>query len=50
MCGSVRDGETEGGGVREREKERERDRKRVYISELSVASFQHKYTWMVWCY
>ena len=43
MCGSVRDGETEGRGEGgEREKERDRDRKRVYISELSVASFQHK--------
>ena len=43
MCGSVRDGETE--GERERERERgggKRDRKREYISELSVASFQHK--------
>ena len=31
-----------GGGGGERERERDRDRKRVYISELSVASFQHK--------
>ena len=45
MCGSERDGETEGGG-REREKGGagggKRDGKRVYVSELSVASFQHK--------
>ena len=43
MRGSVRDGETEGGGQRERERVGgKRERKRVYISELSVASFQHK--------
>ena len=39
MCGSVRDGETEGGGERERERGGgKRERKRVYINELSVAS------------
>ena len=43
-CEGWGDGGRGGGGGREREK------KRVYISELSVASFQHKYTWMVWCY